>query len=151
MKVSSSFAKLSVVLSSVVLLCACATPSQVYWDHKVKELCEKDGGVTVYETVELTMDEKEKLHIRNVKYATKNDMYYSEIYSENIMGGDPKIFKTEYLIFRNHDKKLIGKQVDYVRLGGDVPNGVSHSSSYSCDKAGVSTEIEEKIFTTKGE
>ena len=151
MSMSSPFIKLIITLSSAALLYACATPSQVYWDNKVKELCEKDGGVTVYETVELTKEEKEKLQIRNTKYATKNDMYYSEIYSENISDGNPKIFKTKYLIFRSSDKKLIGKQVDYGRIGGDIPNGISHPSSYSCDKAGISTEIEKEIFIIKGE
>ena len=36
------------IVLCLLILNACATPSQVYWDAKVKELCEKDGGITVY-------------------------------------------------------------------------------------------------------
>jgi hypothetical protein len=31
--------------------------NKAYWDHKVRELCEKDGGVTVYEAIELSPEE----------------------------------------------------------------------------------------------
>jgi len=141
---------LALILCAISLT-ACATPSQVYWDHKVKELCEKDGGVTVYEKVELTQEERKNIKIRNIKYATENDAYYSEFHSQAIKEGNPKLLKNEYFLYRNADKKLLGKQVDYTRIGGDIPTGVSHDSSYSCDQVGVSTEIQNAIFVIKGE
>lgn len=139
-------------------IAACATPSQVYWDHKVKELCEKDGGVTVYEHIELTQEEYERndgengvirvmpesTSLANHEYAWKSET--------SIINDDPYVRRTEYITFRKSDKKELGKWVTYSRRGGDAPTGISHPSSFSCsDIADFERNITQKIFLFKGE
>lgn len=138
-----------VVLAPFVLIAlgiAYCEANKAYWDHRVKEMCEKDGGVTVFEKIYLTKYDKKNMRLRDVSHANQKDDYYSEFHSESIKYGSPEILKTIFLIYRSLDKKVIGRQVDYMRVGGDMPNGVSHPSSYNCDKAGISTEIEKLIF-----
>jgi len=151
MSVSSSVIKSFSFLSVAVFLCACATPSQVYWDNKVKEMCEKDGGVTVYETVGLTKEERKLLRIRDMSHATPQDIYYSEFNSKTIESGNPAVYKTTLSIYRNNDKKLLGTEISYGRQGGDIPSGISHQSSYSCDQVSGFNNITDRIFITKGD
>lgn len=151
MSASSPSIKLFAVLASAALLCACSTPSQVYWDNKVKEMCEKDGGVTVYETVELTKEEMNKLDIKNVSHSTEQDLYYEDFQIEIIESGNPEVYKTIQYVYRNSDKKLLGKKTSYGRRGGDIPDGVSHPSSYSCNQVSGFSPLFDKVFTMKGD
>ena len=45
-----------VLIGLVILAFAYTELNKDYWDYRVKELCEKEGGVTVFETVELTKE-----------------------------------------------------------------------------------------------
>ena len=142
----------SVFAAAVASCSGCATPSQMYWDHKVKELCEKDGGVTVYEKIELTKDKKIQLKIApSKKYATSEYDYFYESKEEIINEMNPSVKKYISYLYRNSDKKLIAVQIDYGRVGGDIPSGIGHDSSYNCDRAGVSTQITKSVFFIKGE
>ena len=123
--------------------------NKAYWDHQVKLMCEKDGGVTVFEKVYLTKEDRKNIRVRNIKNETKDEIYYSEFNSETIRNGNPKLLKNEYFLYRTSDNKMLGKQIDYARIGGDIPTGILHPSSFSCDKAGVSTEIQNAIFIIK--
>jgi len=149
MKYSNAVTKILAMALCAISLTACTTPSQVYWDHKVKELCEKDGGVTVFEKVELTKSEKAKLRIAPSKATSISSDYYLE-FNDEVINDDPKVRKSVGYLYRNSDQKLIAKQMYYSRVGGDlVP--IDNPSSYNCDMAGVSTNIEKAVFIIKGE
>ena len=45
-----------VLIGLVILAFAYTELNKAYWDYRVKELCEKEGRVTVFETVELTKE-----------------------------------------------------------------------------------------------
>lgn len=143
----------------VIFLSACATPSQVYWDHKVKELCEKDGGVTVYEKVELTKEEYERNDGKNGVIRvmpedtslSKHDYAWRSI-DTVLHESNPEVWRTEYTTYRKSDKKELGKWVTYSRRGGDMPTGISHPSSFSCgDISGFKSDVIEQIFSVKGD
>jgi hypothetical protein len=142
----------------VLWLTACATPSQVYWDHKVKSLCKKDGGVTVYEKVELTRDEYEKndgangiIHVMPESTSLNHHEYAWKSVTLTV-NDNPYVRRTEYITFRKSDKKELGKWVTYSRRGGDIPTGISHPSSFSCnDIDGFEKNLTREIFLFKGE
>ncbi len=48
---------LLLAIIALPLLSACATPSQIMADAEVRRLCEKDGGIKVYETVKLPAEQ----------------------------------------------------------------------------------------------
>jgi len=144
--------KLFALLFSAVLISACATPSQVYWDHKVKELCEKDGGVTVYEKVELTKDEFDKLDIPFERNAKSNSPYYRVSLDDVVINDSPKVWKGGQEIIRKSDGKVLGVQVSYGRRGGDVTTGVSEPSHYECNQIdGINLSLTKSVFLIKGE
>ena len=65
MQVLAEHLKLRVLLLGLTLCLASCTsyfPGQKsYWDSQVKELCERDGGSTVYEVIELTQEQYKSL------------------------------------------------------------------------------------------
>ena len=128
---------------------------KAYWDSKVKALCEKEGGVTVFEVVTLTPSEylrnKGKGGVVNVPpekspYANKFEFLQKrDRTSLNI--SNPEVWKTETLIYRKSDNSILGKYITFTRRGGDFPTGISHPSSFTCrDIEGFETGIIKKIF-----
>ena len=114
-------------------------------DREVDRLCAIDGGVKVYETVELLPDKFDR------KYGQIN--FYDPTQGENALGPE-YIYKwnTHYYkkghpvsqgaqetamrrdhvkIIRKSDMKLMGEVVKYHRAGGDLP-GPWMPSSYHC-------------------
>jgi len=105
-------------------------------DRQVRELCEKDGGVKVYETVMLPA---EKFN----KYGQIN--FYHPIDGENALGsefifkensfyykrGNPALIRHHYQVLQGANGKLLGETVSYGRGGGGLP-GPWHPSSFTC-------------------
>jgi len=111
---------------------------KMYWDAKVREMCAKDGGIKVYETVELPpemfnqwgqinfyrpIDDENAL---GPKYMVKDEDRFLRPENEK-----PAIIRHHFLVLRRSDGKLLGERVAYVRRGGDIP-GPWHPSSFSC-------------------
>jgi hypothetical protein len=148
-RVLSSVIKRFAFSSSAVLLAACATPSQMYWDHRVKELCEKDGGVTVYEKVELTKEEFNKLDIPFEKHAKPDTPYYRVSLVDVVINDSPRVWKGGQKIVRRSDGKVLGMQIYYARRGGDILTGISESSHYGCEQINnINLDIDKSIFVT---
>lgn len=111
---------------------------KMYWDAKVRELCAKDGGIRVYETVELPAD-----HFNH--WGQIN--FYRPIDGENALGSEylvkdetlflrpetqqPTIVRHHFQVFRRSDGELLGEAIRYGRGGGDLL-GFWHPSSFSC-------------------
>jgi hypothetical protein len=133
--------------------------NKAYWNHQVRLMCEKDGGVTVYEHIELTQDEFNLLggfngYIRAPveKYAKKFDLYISTSVHDQIHDINPYVYRSKITIFRRSDKKNLGEEISYSRVGGDFPTGIMHESSFSCgDMEGFNVNITKSIFSVKGE
>ena len=116
------------------------TGQKMYWDAKVREMCAKDGGVKVYETVILPAERFDKygnVHIPSKSFAKPTDEYYYE--SENRyfqkgnadQTGNPDVFQYNFRIVRHQDGKIMGESINYIRRGGGLP-GPWHPSSFSC-------------------
>ena len=125
-----------------------------WWlDYQVRELCAKDGGVKVYETVMLPPERFDK------QWRFIN--FYKPTQGENTLGmeylfkrnqhfyreGDPEMSRIHYQIFRRSDGKLLGETILYGRGGGDLP-GPWHGSSFTCPEhaeAGINVLLQ-KMF-----
>jgi hypothetical protein len=117
-------------------------------DKEMQELCAKDGGMKVYETVTLPASEFSQ-------WGRPLDRYWSgQIDPENKLGpdyryveqsaflqrgdtlaGEVEMFRSVEKIYRRKDGKLLGESVSYSRSGGDAPiNRIlsGHPSSSTC-------------------
>lgn len=110
-------------------------------DKQVRELCAKDGGIKVYETVKLPGEKFDKYGFINfyrptqkenalgAEYVFKRDIQY---YRE----GNPSLYRYHVQVFLKHSGRLLGESIGYTRGGGDLP-GPWQPSSFSCpDKYG---------------
>lgn len=127
---------------------------QSYWDAQVREMCEKDGGVTVYEIVELSEAEyrnlggvKGGLPLPHASNKGSDHPYFYEMFDTNIRESNPAVVRTEMLVKRRADKKLLGRSIRYVRRGGDLPTGIVADSSFGCPE---NTQLTSRIFRVKG-
>jgi hypothetical protein len=132
---------------SLGLSSACS-PTDHGWDAKVRELCQKDGGVTVYERVRLSKDESRHitgpagdLVVPPKDAANGGKPYVSE--SERIVlnEGNPVVYRWETAIVRTSDGKILSRLVHYGRVRSD---GVD--SGYSCRDVGVALDLEQQTF-----
>lgn len=126
---------------------------KLWLDHQVREMCAKDGGIRVYETVKLP---PEKFN----KYRQIN--FYRPIDGENALGpeyifkedrhyfrrGNPEVWRIHYRIFRRLDGKLLSEAVIYIRRGGDLP-GPWHDSFFTCPEP-KDIAVVEKTFIPSG-
>lgn len=126
---------------------------KIYYDWKVDRLCEIDGGVKVYETVELPVDrfdEYGNVGIKNKRYVEPSDKYYFESDTVSLREGNPKIIRSTTRIIRRSDGMILGESIRYGRGGGDLP-GPWHPSSYDCPQIkNAEGKLESSIFV-KGE
>ena len=127
---------------------------KMYWDAKVLELCAKDGGVKVYETVELTpnlLDWAGRISIPSKSKATAEDYYFYEMEDQYLRKKNPKIIRTRTVIIRRSDNKILGESIRYGRGGGDLP-GPWEASNYNCPTISKDNiGIENQIFIKGGE
>lgn len=126
---------------------------KAYYDRQVREMCAKDGGVRVYETVGLLPELVDKFRIPTTPYQKlkDTDKYYSEWKEQNYREGNPSIRRDHFLVYRRSDMKLLGEAISYARLGGDLP-GPWHESSFSCPKDSGNSVLQQRIFVqSRGE
>lgn len=136
-------------------------PTYMKWkaDRLVDELYAKDGGVKVYETVELPADKfvngSPQLHIQDIKYIKANDEYYYIFEPTTYITPEDRIFifgilnviRTHSKLFRAKDNKLLAERIGYGRIGGDPILLPVHPSSY---RAGLNeTSMEKQVFIKK--
>lgn len=132
----------------IALLASC---EKARLDEQVKELCAKDGGVKVFETVRLPA-EKFDSHgnpMLPAKARSKpGDQYYYELETEYLKTGNPEFWRSRHRVIRASDGKVLGESIRYVRRGGDLP-GPWHESSFGCPEIGSEPSLERSIFLRK--
>lgn len=103
-------------------------------DQQVRELCAKDGGVRVYETVVLPEQQFNELKQKNfvLEYQAKpTDEYYIETDKHYYRKGRLSVSRSQSRLIRRSDGRVLGEYIRYARVGGDLP-GPWHHSSFSC-------------------
>ena len=144
-----------ILIGLLVLAVIYCEANKAYWDHKVKQLCEKDGGVTVYEKIELTQDEFKRLGgnqfaqipVRSERLrGFENSPYLSKQITNIVYAGPPIVRRFEFTIYRASDGKILGKMVNYARSGGDAFI-LDAGTSFSCaDMKAISLDVERQVF-----
>lgn len=144
----------ALLLSMALTSCSGYMPGQQsYWDVQVKNMCQKDGGNTVFETVDLSEEEYKHLGGMQgglpVPHVSKDPAYpyFFEMFDSTIRNANPTVVRTEMLIRRRSDGKLLGRSVRYTRRGGDLPTGIVSDSSFSCPE---NNQLISQIFRVKG-
>jgi hypothetical protein len=145
-----SYKNLVAAASITVLFAPMLISNGVKWwyDRQVSELCAKDGGVKVYETVRLTpelLDKAGRISIPDKAQAKPTDEYYYESEDHYYRQGNPTLLRSQYQIIRRSDGNVLGESVFYGRSGGDLP-GPWHASSFTCPDPTQSAGFETSIF-----
>jgi hypothetical protein len=145
----------SSILGLVVLYgCAGYTPgAKSYWDQRVNDMCAKDGGVTIYERIPIPKAQFEKLPrvgghaaIPPRTDAKADDLVFWDEFSTDIRDANPRVWRSEQIVRRRSDEKIVARIVRYSRVGGDMPTGLAHSSSLGCPEEEQIFAQQEKIF-----
>lgn len=150
-RVTTPFQKRAVVAVSVAVflgLLWMAAGEKWWFDYQVRDLCAKDGGVKVYETVKLPAElvsEYGGARLPSKERAKPEDKYYYEMDVQYIKHGNPEMWRDNFKVYRRSDQKLIGESVKYARRGGDLP-GPWHPSSFICPSIGTKPSLEDSIF-----
>lgn len=143
--------RISIELTIVALIVsACATPSQMIADAEVKRLCAIDGGIKVYETVELPAAKFNQWGQVNFYRPTQGENALGLEYGvkksvQYIQKGSPSLHRFHVQVIRRYDGKLLGESVGYSRGGGDI-SGPWQPSSYSCPSEYGDVPLLKKIF-----
>jgi hypothetical protein len=129
------------------------TLNQWQADNLVDELCAKDGGVKLYETVMLP---KERFNqwgqfaVSSERFLKPSDEYYTTWKTTKIIG-DPDssdwkltVYQHHFVLYRVADKKILGESTGYARRGGD-PIGPWHPSSHACPGS-VKSRLVTQVF-----
>lgn len=133
----------------VLLLTAC---EKARLDDEIRRLCEKDGGIKVFEKVVLPTDRFDSfgnVNLPSEKIAKPSDAYFYRERIEYLREGNPAMWRTTNQIVRRADSKLLGESVRYTRRGGDLP-GPWHESSFSCPEITAGHGLEQSVFQRSG-
>ena len=131
--------------TAILLLAACEKDRL---DAQVKELCAKDGGIKVYETVKLPPEKFDKygaVKIPSKQDAKPEDQYYYKSSMHHYKSGNPEMWQLHFTVYRNIDNKLLGEAISYARRGGDMP-GPWHASSFGCPENADISDLKKHIF-----
>jgi len=145
-----------IFIGLIILIFIGCEINKAYWDHKVKEMCEEDGGIKVYERVpvpERYVDKDGLIRIPTLSRdptrkpfgweAKPDDLFYRIVDYKHIVEGFLSVRRSSIKLIRSTDKKVLGESVSYGRGGGDFPTGLFHGSSYICPEH---LNLEEAIF-----
>ncbi|MBX3677252.1 MAG: hypothetical protein KF853_09550 [Rhodocyclaceae bacterium] len=119
-------------------------------DQQVKELCAKDGGIKVYETVKLPADRFDQWGMVKPYDPTQKENALGPEYLFNreityYRQGNPDMFRMHTQVVRRSDGKLLGESVFYKRGGGDLP-GPWHGSSFMCPELSIANDVLRQVF-----
>ena len=133
-----------------LLLASCGSVQRAYWDAKVEEMCRKDAGVTVYERVTITPDDYKRLGgVRGTiavppRPVAKVDALYVADTTTTEINENPTVLRFETQIVRTSDGRVLSRQIDYGRVGGEV------FRSYGCRDFGMRLDVEDQTFEVAG-
>jgi hypothetical protein len=151
---SDSFSLLVVCLLAITLA-GCMPGQQSYWDAQVKEMCAKDGGVTIYQKLRISESEMRLLGtvggmigIPAKDLAKPNAPVYEELKIVDIRDSNPRVSRSEMLIVRRSDGATVARAIIYARSGGDFPSP-AHPSSFSCPEFNVVISELQQLFVVE--
>lgn len=125
-------------------------------DRQMEDLCKKDGGVKIYETVVLPPESfdqwgdpfpgwrgrtsEERLGLQ-YQYEWK----IIDIKKGDALKGEGELKRFEVRIFRRSDGRLLGEGVSFARSGGDLI-AFAHPTSRSCPESQSESDVIRRVF-----
>ena len=159
----ATLVEVSAILASILMLASCAgyvPGAKSHWDSKVREMCKKDGGVTIYQQVHVSKDEISRhvlptsagrLSVTTKRLAHPDAPVYAIDKIATIREGNPIVRRIETDIVRRRDGAVVAKLVRYARLGGDFPLGITEGTSFVCpDPHVLDAELSDRLFIVEG-
>jgi hypothetical protein len=146
------------VLLLIVVFSGCEL-NKAYWDYQVTKMCKKDGGVTVYEKVDISKKENTELFnilgdlkLPHEKYK-KNLPYYYTYSNYYIRSKNPSVLRGETAVISSSTGRSLGKEIVYTRSNGDFWIDYSFPSSFSCKSINEfrKQSLLDEIFHIQGE
>jgi len=135
--------------------------NKAFWDARVRYLCANEGGVTVYESVDLNDPAYRSIKIALngtpfIPFENEMDpddpLYRSSKSDYEQKFGNISIERSELSIVREIDRKTVSKRVTFVRRDGDFITFGSPGSGFSCeDISGHPLELLTQTFNLQGE
>lgn len=109
---------------------------KMYHDAQVRNLCAKDGGINIHESVTLPAERFDRWGMVSFYRPTQGSNALGPEYlfkEERIYyaRGNPTVSRLHYEVMRRSDNKVLGETTSYVRGGGDLP-GPWQPSSFRC-------------------
>lgn len=133
---------------------------KAYWDAQVREMCAKDGGVTIFERVRVSKADIDRrvlpiaggmlsVAIKELAHP-EAPVYGLERITRLHEAGNLRVSRIEVLVIRRTDQAVVAKEVSYGRFGGDLPTGLAHDSSYGCPDLKANAASLAKLFIVEG-
>ena len=128
-------------------------------DRQMEELCKKDGGVKVYETVTLPPEMFDQWgdpfpgwrgRALEDRLGPEYRYVYETVYLKqgDPIKGEGRLDRTVTKVYRRSDGKLLGEAVSYGRAGGDFI-AYAHSTSKSCPATLSESDVIRGVFIRK--
>ena len=113
-------------------------------------MCAVDGGVKVYEVLELPATKFDRSGVINMKIAANGDFIVGDDYLltheiKLIRRANPKIWRDQFHVYSLESTKMIGESKTYSRSGGGLI-GPWHPSSYGCARDYGNSELLRRLF-----
>jgi hypothetical protein len=144
---------LTVAIASALASCS---GEQSHWDGEVSRMCKQDGGVTILEQVRISQDEFNRMpkvggytSIPSRAALKSTDKVFWDESIKVLHAANPRVWRSEHLIKRRNDEKVVARVVTYSRVGGDAPSP-AHSSQFVCPVMSEVFAQREKIFIVEG-
>src|SRR5882762_5305148 len=139
-------------IATGIASCAGYSPGEkAYWDAQIKQKCEKDGHVQIFERVQLSrqqvtaMSRSDGKVILRMQLGSKplDEPVYARVEKETYLNpNSPEVRRTDVVAVRQSDQKVVARWIEYSRVGGDPAIGLAHHSSFHCpDPSQILSEL----------
>jgi hypothetical protein len=147
---------LTPIVVVVVGVGGCET-RKAFYDWQITRLCEKEGGVTVFDQVVVSAAEVrslpkvgEILGIAPEALAKAEEPAFSRTQRTQLhSSGGVSVTRYETDIIRRSDGKLVARSVTFTRAGGDFPS-FAHPSTFSCPEQVAIYKAMQGIYRVEG-
>jgi hypothetical protein len=111
---------------------------KAYWDKKVAELCEREGGIKVFRPVEMDRNEysallnrQNQIELPSDRSASPDAKYVHSTKTEYLVRGHLEVRRYVTQVLRRPSSEVLSEKVAFSRVGGDFL-AIDHSTSFSC-------------------
>lgn len=121
----------------------------MYADWKIDQLCKKDGGVTAL------IHDKAPAELLKSNGAIDVDAllrdkpersYFLTNALDNIQTDEPRMFRSEYRLYRRADNALLGTSVVYHRVGQNTSIPLLSRRAYKCPAGNELARLVDSVF-----